>query len=178
MAQISISSEVTLCPVDEFLDRIDENVVGQLVSDDKKQVPRVDLLDPSTVGGKRVLKSLQSGSGLLESACLLGKRYTVADLQALRGNSQSLMFDLISQVAHARLVSRRPDKKTPLPPTYEDALRMLDMIRLGERIFAFKETADAGVMSHSELTDQEIRARRGGRGDTVTQAERYFGVRY
>lgn len=163
-----LSSATAYCSVAEFLKRSDLRTVGQLASDTNVAVAEADL--PYNVN---VLAALDDASGMLESACLAGERYTPVDLLGLTGVTAAFLRMLVSTLAMGRLVMRRPDKKYPMPPDYEEALAWLDRLRLGERVFSILETQKAGHYQIDDIREQDL-----VKLNLATyQAMRLFGVR-
>ena len=80
MPMTPASSPNAYCPVTEFLKRVDLRTVAQKASDTGVDIPQ-SLLPVNA----NVLAALLTASGMFESAVLCGKRYQLADLQALAG---------------------------------------------------------------------------------------------
>lgn len=126
----------------EFLERYDARIFGDVVRDNDEQATPAELLtDPN------LQAALNDASGLIESACLVGERYTPTDLEALTGNSLYHLKRICCDVAMALLLQRRPssdpDKDTE---RLEIAEKHLDKLRDGERVFYRGDNVDqAGV---------------------------------
>lgn len=171
MAQTLASSTTPLCPVSEFLKRVDKAAVALLASDTVGvPVPSGQLpTDPN------VLAALTDGSGLFESAVMMGGNYTAADLQTLLTttcSAQGMMFRIISDLAWAYLFDRRPNMNVPTPPSMNRSLEWMELLSQGKRIFAFVEAQEATVMSVITATDDDEEERNG----LVQKGRDYFGV--
>ena len=168
MAKTVTTTATSYCTAAEFLKRNDKRTVARLVADADDAVTQGALpTDPNLTA------CLLDASGMVESAILAGKRYEVEDLAALTGAALAFLQRLVSDLAMGLLVQRRPTLNIPLSAGYQEAQRQLELLRWGERIFGFDETADAGVMQHDIITPDEVRSR----NDRVYQARRYFGRR-
>lgn len=144
----------------------DRRLLAQLVSDTGSEVT-VEALptDPN------LAKLLRSASGRLESAALSGKRYTVADLQALTGSSLEYLKQIVVDLAVGRLLWRRYPERGK-PDIYHAAEEVLHQLIMGEAIFGLVEVQDAGVMETVEraTSDAEDPNR------IATRARRYFAA--
>lgn len=157
----------------EFLKRVDVGTVGDLCTDTKVRLTQTQLLsDPN------LQAALDDAAGDVEAACMVGGKYTPADLAALMAKpsvGRSTLFRIITAIAKVYLVERRPGTSVP-----EDFLRGLERaqtilaaISKGTEIFPFQETADAGRIDLQKATPADVTLRFG----PVVQAERYFGTR-
>lgn len=172
MPQTLASSTDLLCPVAEFLKRVDKEVVGKLASDTTTPVSGGALLtDPN------IKAALQDASGLFESAVARGGRYSQADIAVILAAPTSaaagMMFRIVSDLAWIHLFERRPNKNVPTPASVERSLAWLDMLADGQRIFPFVETEEAGVMKRVESEVADVEAQNGA----VYQARAYYGTR-
>jgi len=85
---------------------------------------------------------LSAASGHLLAACLVSGIYSADDLALVAANtgdpSQSLMFEIIGQIALVSLLRRRPEKGSAETTTSlrEEAEQYLDLLRQGKRLFA------------------------------------------
>lgn len=168
MAKTVITSATTYCPVSEFLKRVDARVVGDLVSDSGERVASGSLASDANLAA-----ILLDASGMVEAACLVSGRYTPTDLASLTGASLRFLYRLVSDLTLGMLVQRRPDRKYPIPPQYELAMKWLDRLESGERIFGFQEQMDAGVVDHTVETADIVNDRQ----MTTTHAQRFFSTR-
>lgn len=92
----------------------------------------------------KITRCLAAASGEWESACFVGGRYTAADLTALTGNSQAYFVWLVAVRAFAKLRGRRRPTEEEVADEGE-AATVLEQVRVGERIFAIQEVANAGA---------------------------------
>src|SRR5215475_11301986 len=157
-----------LSPAD-FLKFADVRIIGDLCSDTGTRVTASALLTDPNLNA-----ALQAASGRLEAACLKSSRYTPADLLVLStSNSGYLLREIIAGITKGILYRRRPERKLPPPPEYEEATKYLDELGGGAAIFGLQGVMDAGVISHEVERPDEVEAR----NMTTRQAEHYFGRR-
>jgi hypothetical protein len=171
-----ISGLTPYCTVQQFLLRHDNRTIAQWVSDIGIPAVIPDLTTTGTQANNVLLELLGSASGLLESAVMMGNKYSVGDLQAVAtqaGNSAKFLASIVADVALYELWDRRPNRDTPIPPKTELAFTWLQKLQDGERIFALQEQADAGRIDHFVEMASDVQARWG----TVVQARNFFGTR-
>lgn len=168
-----VSATTPYCSAEEFLVFTDFRTIVDLCSDDDGRPLQSDFIDPTTRTGEIALAVLQVASGELESAVLLGGRYTVEDLQALTGNQQQFIKKLVADLALWEFYSRRPDITSQMPPKCEQAKAIVNAIAQGEMIFGIQENIDAGHIQLTVETPADVENR-----NLITfQAERFFGRR-
>ena len=173
MAQTLASSTVLLCPVSEFLKRVDKTAVAKLASD-TAGIP----VDPQSLATNvNILAALQDGSGLFESACSVGGRYSQDDIAVITAAPTSaaagMLYRIITDLAWAGLFERRPNKDMPTPASMERSLAWLDMLADGRRIFPFLQTEAAGVIERVEASVEDVERR----NTAVDQARPFYGQR-
>lgn len=162
MAKTSFSGSSSYATADDLIRRYDPRSLGDLLSDSGTRMGIGTIQsDP------RVTSLLAQTSGMIESACLAGKRYHPSDLSSLTGNSKEFLIGLICDLSMWVILNRRPDRKGAIPPQCTFALDTLEALRRGERIFGFEETAEAGKFVESKRKDRESLL--------SGQAFRYFG---
>lgn len=150
------SSPSAYLSVADFLARKDERSVAQWASDDPQNPVSVANLPANA----NVQAAIDAACGMLESAVLRSGRYSVADLQALQGMSLEYMKKILSDIAMYNLIGRRPG---PAPPetalsSYEEAIKALNDLSDGIRIFAFREAELAGVSSTKKFSTIDYQA--------------------
>lgn len=125
----------------QMFERYDARTIGDLVSDEDIRVPSADLATDS-----KLLAALNDASGDLESACLVGGRYTAAQLAALTGNSLYYRVRITCDIAMWYLLQRRAGGDADELEKFEK-LRMGHLKRLqsGESIFGIDEHIAASV---------------------------------
>src|SRR6185369_3672297 len=79
------------------------------------------------------------------------KRYTVADLTALAGAASGLLFRLLTQITVVLLYGRRPGVEMKQPWIYEQAMKDLEALSVGQRLFSFVEVGEAGLPGTQEV---------------------------
>ena len=87
MSLTPATSATSYCPAAEFLKRVDQRTIQQLCGDAGVDVP-LNLLQSNA----NLLAALLTASGMVESAIFAGKRYQVADLQALSGTPAGVLL--------------------------------------------------------------------------------------
>jgi len=172
MPQTLASSTALLCPVSEFLKRVDVSAVGKLASDMATPIAPAALATNANV-----LAALQDAGGLFESACSVGGRYSQQDIAVILAAPTTaacgMMWRIITDIAWAGLFERRPNKDVPTPPSLERSLQWLDMLADGRRIFPFLQSEHAGVMQVVESSVDDVETRNGA----VYQARAFYGTR-
>lgn len=149
-----ISRATPYMTADEFLKRADVRLVIKLCTSDLDDPPTIVNLELKPY----LIEALRDASGLFESACLLGERYTVADLTAIadplnKRNSTGLMFRILADITLAYLFELRPDM-APSPAMsarIDRATRWLDELSAGKKVFGLQETVEAGRMDHEDV---------------------------
>ena len=117
--------------VSDLLARHDNTVVAELCSEDEQAVPAEDL-----ASNTNLLAALQDASGDVESAMLIGKRYTTDQLDALTGNSLAKLKRITCTIAMAYLLERRPVVHcSNAERLLKRAEEYLEQLRTGQRIF-------------------------------------------
>jgi hypothetical protein len=150
--------------------RADWRTLARLVVDGD-----VPLASKAAVEADAVLATvLKECSGMVEAACLKASRYDSASLAALAGtNAGEMLAGLVADLVIWRLYLRRPNVLAAMPERCKAALETLKQLREGEEIFPFREVQDAGHLSHTTLTAQDVAAR----ADVVELQRRYRGRR-
>jgi hypothetical protein len=147
--------------------------LAQLVSDSGQQSY------PSSIAFQSdsiLAQALLTASGMVESACLRGNRYTAADLQVLNGAGQAHLQWMVAWLAVGIMIRRRPGIGIPLPDEWNAITGQggwLDQLASGHRIFGFLETEAAGLVETHDLIESDLQRKR----SIITQARRYFGKR-
>jgi hypothetical protein len=161
-----LTSATTYCAADVFIETHDARKVGDLLLDNGTR-------DADPESSTIVARALLWASGMVETACLKGARYTPTDLAALTGAGQSVLETLVADLAFWFLCKRRHKVavKAKEIAGVEEAFEMLQWLAEGERIFSFQETADAGLPA----TETETPDQKDDRFGVATIAERYFG---
>lgn len=163
------SYTATYCPVSEFIKRFDVRTIKQLASDTDTPIA-----DPTN--DANVLACLRDASGDLESAALMGGRYTADDLAELLGsdtNARATLYRIVAGRAFTYLRERRPILNVPKADAEERAEAFLEALVEGKRIFGFQEVMDAGVLDHEVETVADVENRR----LATWTASRLFGTR-
>ena len=171
-----ISSQTAYITPADFLARKDQRSVGQYCSFDGQDVlTYAELVGPPV--NVTLAAALNTASGALESAVLTSQHYAVTDLQALDGMSLEYMKTILSDIAMYEIVCNRPTNNPPetVSQKYQLALQALQDLSDGKRIFAFQETADAGLPKVQRISPF---TRYFTDGMVTARMNRGFGQRY
>lgn len=132
----------------QLLQRYDARTVGDLASDTGIRIDPASLLSDANVQA-----ALDDASGEIEAALLQGKRYSVADLAGLTGNTQKHLIRITCQIAFWMLWERRPYVEDQTRDDAESkAKKSLERLRRGEAVFDIEGPKDAGLPSVHEPT--------------------------
>lgn len=158
---------------------MDVSTVGDLCADRPSgTAPAVRVSPTALLTDANLQAALDDAAGDVETAVLVGMKYTVDDLGALIGTpcvGRAKLYRLISAIAKVYLVERRPGTKIPeeFLADMDRAQATLSALAKGAEIFPFRETAEAGAIDIEPATPDDVTLRFG----PVVQAERYFGTR-
>jgi phage gp36-like protein len=133
----------------DLLARYDSRTIGDLVQDVGARV--TSNLDTNT----NLLAALEDGAGLINSAALVGNRFTEAQLLALTGTGKAFLVRLNCDLAFAFLRQRRGYDIEQFP-LVKETFHYLDRLRLGERIFDVAEAKAAGNTTAAATSQQTI----------------------
>jgi hypothetical protein len=107
----------------------DARTIGDLAGDLGVRVtPSAILTNPN------VLAALASSAGMINSAILIGNRYTILELQALTGDDFAFLVRINCDLAFGILIGRRGNSPEQ-DPDYKEAKMLLEMMRDGKAIF-------------------------------------------
>jgi phage gp36-like protein len=138
----------------DMIDRYDTRVLGQLVKDDgtREAVANLDV-------NNRLDKALKVGTGRMKAALRRAKRYTVADINALAGETLEFRKDICCSLAFWFLWRSKPwteHSSEAQRAAREDAEAYLEMLKSGEEIFeGVTATEDAGIPEVTGVTRDE-----------------------
>jgi len=128
----------------------DARVIADLASDSDIPVADEDF-STNTV----ITAAIEAASGKLESACLVGERYTEAKLLALTGNALAYMKRLVCTLAMAYLCARRQGKhREEYEAQLKEAQEDIDRLRNGEAIFG--SDADSVAAGNPEVDGPDV----------------------
>lgn len=125
----------------DMLNRYDARILGDIVSDVGVRVPPAALLTNVVLQA-----ALDSGAGQIDQACFVGQRYNSAQLGALTGQDQAVLFQLNCDLAYVILRKRRGQIVDKMSQ-YVESEKILDHLRQGDRIFAVPANEAAGLPS-------------------------------
>lgn len=116
----------------DLLLRKDQREVSDLVSDNGDPIAESALSSDT-----KLTAALSGASGEVNAALLAGGRYTVAQLEALTGDSLSYLKDIVCELTMYRLHRRRPDIDGKALEYYGQLREtLLGMLRSGQDVFA------------------------------------------
>ena len=153
MAQTPIGTATPYATVAKLFRFHDHQQVADMLREgDNPRPSKLRMLDSASDEGAELLTIGLAVSGEIESACFIGNRYTSADLAALTNSGAAKLEKLTADLWFYALMERRqPGTADPEKiPGFAKALKMLDMLESGERIFGFQQSADAGLPSVSD----------------------------
>lgn len=146
MAKTPVSGMAPYAAPADYLLAVDVRHSGDLARDDGTQATPAELLtDP------RLAFALARASGMVEAAVMVSGRYTVADLQALAGNSLALLKHITCGLTVQVMRQVRAMNEESDLPIYKDAVALLAALHEGKNIFAFSETVEAGLPATRQL---------------------------
>lgn len=151
----------------EFLQRFDARLVGDLVQDVNTRASSGSLATDTNLTAV-----LNDASGWVESACFVGQRYTTTDLTTLPTNSLSLLKRLVADIGLVFLAQRRGYSYKDKYPLLEESIKLLDRIRLGERVFDVTEVEKKGNPTSDAVSLVTISLQ-----NPVSGHYRYFPIR-
>ena len=138
----------------QLLERFDYRNIQHLVADGGTLPTEAALLlDPI------VLASLDDASGMVDAAMRAGDRYRAADLAALTGNAAKHLARITCDMAYLYLVDRQGyggGQNPQIERLRERIKQYMDDLRKGVDIFDIAGVAEAGVVSTSGPTTQQI----------------------
>jgi hypothetical protein len=149
---------------------MDIRPMGQLAMDDGTQASPTQIETNANINA-----ALQAASGMLEAACMAGKRYMPEDLNAIiaqNGNSAYHIKLIICWLATEIIRDRRIVRREQGMFGFEWALSELDQLRTGNKIFATQESAAAGLADYQFWTQGDIDS-----WNLITRNQNFWGVR-
>lgn len=141
----------------DLIARKDVRTLGDLASDSGVRV-----IEGSLSGNAKITAVLEDASGLIEAGLLQGERYSVADLAALTGNSQSYLKRLTCDIAFWLLWDRKPSYRPDdhsRASAFEECHKALELLRKGQHIFDVDAVKDAGLPDVQTPTLQQYQNR-------------------
>jgi phage gp36-like protein len=175
MANTVTTSATGYATVADLFNFKDWRQIADWCTDTEIRPTRPALSDPTTPVGAVVAELLLSASGEVESACLVGKRYTPAELASLTGSTKRLLVAVVCAITLYRAAERRNPLTAPKEvPGYQAAKEQLELLRKGEAVFGLSQQMEAGIgpsVTPLVSTDGSDERR------TVSQARRFFGDR-
>lgn len=179
MAQTPLSTTAAYCSAaDLFVYHDWEQVADFLKAGQAPRPSKADLLNSSSEAGAALARYLLLGAGRIESMCLIGRRYSPEDLQALHATataSREALVKLNADLAFWYCAQRRqPGTADPKAvPGALEAAELLKALRDGEAVFGFEETADAGLPDVIQAVPSRLLT-----PNTVARARRIFPLSY
>ncbi len=162
-------SDTAYCTADELKPFIDKRVLAAYLSDSGQPISGDPFADTTLLPDL-----LLSVSGTLESACLVGAKYTADELDNLTAASKNHMFRILAGLLVDALRGRRDiiSEKEARPASW--AQKELESLRKGYRIFSVPAVQDARAGTTARDETLQARIQRNG---IVTRMNRYYGIR-
>lgn len=173
------------CPPGAFLDRFDLRTVSDLLADaPQERKTRAQLLTDTTLASL-----LSEASGIVESFCTKGDRYTLTDLKMIAGdmneagaatisppgNTANMLYGIVGGICMFLLWERRPERlaEMKMPMRCEMAWSHCEALGKGQQIFGVLEVAQAENSPATLITPGQVEFR----NLSSNQARRLFGSR-
>lgn len=138
------------CDPTTLLAYVDARLVGDLAGDTGVRLtPNQIESDPN------VAAALSASAGEINSAVLVGNRYTVAQLQSLTGDDAAFLAQLNAWLSFGKLCSRR-GRDPKERPEYGQALEVIEKIKNGHQLFNVpqgnSQTASENFMTATQFS--------------------------
>lgn len=156
----------------DLLQRYDIRRLGDLVNDNDTRASDVDLKNANTPAGAVVNTALTDASGLVNSAILAGRRYTLADLAGMTVESRALLVRICCDLAYSFLVTRRGYGAADLEAMTSRAKEsemILEQLRQGDRLFEVDANQAASLPNQAVISSKVSLFSR--------EMDRFFGMR-
>lgn len=130
--------------------RYDARRLGDLVKDDNTRATAGDL-----DSNLNVQAALDDAQGMVDAAVLAGARYSTVDLAALTGTNKAFLLRINCDLAYGFLILRRgftDSEMSKLAPGYAQAVKTLELLRTGERVFDIEANIEAGTLDKVVLS--------------------------
>lgn len=127
----------------DMIRRYDVRRLGELVRDNGTRATSGQLLSDTIMQ-----EMLDDGTGMIEAACRVGKKYTRDDLDGMTGADEHLLIRLNCDLAYGSLLKRRgtsAQAMQEMAPRYFMALDILKKIWCGEWVFDLDAVKEAGL---------------------------------
>lgn len=125
----------------DMVNRYDVRTLGQLCGDG------ATIGEGALASDDKMTAALESATGQIIAAVLVGERYSRADLDGLSDESADYLVDLTCRVAFWKLWDRKPYTGREDPnrtAAKKEALEALDMLRKGLHVFDVDGVKEAG----------------------------------
>lgn len=143
----------------QLTDRYDIDWIGEMASDERTTLATADVPTHNAV-----LAALQGASGQVNSALIVGQKYTPEQLEGLTGIDAEYLADLVCNLAIIRLTRRRPEA-TPdnslISDLREETAAQLDMLRKGQNVFNLEDNVEATLLDIDGPTAVDLIQRNG-----------------
>lgn len=157
-------SDTPYCDGEDLASFIDGTLLGQLVVDN-------GVADTDPYNNAKYLEMVKAACGELESAAMVGGKYTADMLANMSGNAKSFRNSIIAGIVIGYMRDRRVVVREDELKQYVRSSKLLKDLREGIKIFPFQEIQDARTMSSRDESPQ-AQARR---NTVVSEASRFFG---
>lgn len=186
----AVSAAASYCTATLLFTFFDVRIIADLLSDTGTPIGVIADTDPIQVdpvvvaANTDLAKMLKAASGKLESAVLIGGRYTPGDLILLTGadparaemadaNQAYLIAEIVAGIVIPMLYRRRPNITMPKLDIVEDSKEYLAALANGMAVLGLQQSIDAGRAEEQIETVVDV-ARR---NEASWQARRAFGRR-
>jgi len=151
----------------QFRERIDVRMLGDLAADDGTQVSSSGVLSDGNIQA-----ALNDGSGDIEAALRMARRYTVAQMAALAANTNFKLVRINVDLAVGYLVDRRLYGKADetLKRIMDRGREELKALADGHLVLEVDDALDAGLPSVTGPTTAQL--------DNLNMISRTAGMRF
>ncbi|MFO0940079.1 MAG: hypothetical protein U0930_04865 [Pirellulales bacterium] len=142
----------------EFTDRYDFRLIGDLISDDETQVEDLTLTEVQGHTGTATV--LNDASGEIVTNLIAGGRYTQAELESLTGYSKDHLTRICCDIAIGLLIQRRPKRLNQeiAESITDQARKHILAMRKGDNVFGIPEKVESGNLSIINQSPESIEA--------------------
>jgi len=130
----------------DLVSRYDVRLLGDLCQDAGDRISDLPVL----VAHPNIIQALEDASGMVNSAALVGKRYSTKDLRDMTGDGAAFLKRIVVDIGFSLLRQRRGYDIQQFP-TVQESFKFLDRLRLGERVFDIESAEDAGLPHTAEI---------------------------
>lgn len=142
----------SLATADDMIARYDSRILGDLCSSNKVQIPEDELSTNSVM-----TTALSTATGRIKSTVLRAKRYTIEELEALTGDAQDFLKDLVCRAAILSLYRRKGYANDKVRDEIQKIHEAdMESLRKGDDVFDISRAQVAGIPEVKAYSRLEI----------------------